>query len=104
MLYPPVGNLLAVQIIGSIEQRVVKLSKVLKGIIDGMEFKDPIQVIGPGAASLSKKCDQFRRVIYIKSFNYDDLIKIKDRIEYETEKYDLKTESVMFDFNPINGF
>ena len=104
MLYPPVGNLLAVQIIGSIEERVIKLSKVLKGYIDSMSFEKEIQIIGPGNASLSKKCDQYRRVIYIKAIDYDDLIKIKDKIEFETEKFKLKTESVMFDFNPVNGF
>lgn len=104
MLYPPAGNLLGIQIVGTIEQRVIKLSMVLKGFIDSMDFQEEIQVVGPGNASLSKKCDQYRRVIYVKALDYNDLIRIKDKIEFETEKFNLKTESVMFDFNPINGF
>ena len=69
-----------------------------------MDIREEIGKIGPANASLSKKCDIYRRVIYIKSLNYDNLIKIKDYIEKETEKFNLEKESVMFDFNPMNGF
>ena len=104
MMYPPVGNLLGVQITGEEERRVVKLSKVISDMIDRMDIREEIGKIGPANASLSKKCDIYRRVIYIKSLNYDNLIKIKDYIEKETEKFNLEKESVMFDFNPMNGF
>lgn len=104
MMYPPVGNLLGIQIIGDEDNRVAKLSRLLSGVIDKMEFEDKPQKIGPANASLSKKCDKYRRVIYIKSMNYSDLVRIKDRIEEEVATYKLSKETVQFDFNPMNGF
>ena len=104
LIYPPVGNLLGIQITGSDEARVKKLSRVLADIIDRMEIRKDIAKIGPAEANLSKKCDLYRRVIYIKSLDYNNLILIKDEIEKETDKYNLTTETVMFDFNPMNGF
>lgn len=104
LMYPPVGNLLGVQITGDEERRVVKLSKVIADMIDKLPFREDIGKIGPANATLSKKCDIYRRVIYIKSLNYDYLIAVKDYIEKETDKFNLTKESVMFDFNPMNGF
>ena len=104
LMYPPVGNLLGVQITGEEEKRVDKLSRVVSDMIDSMSIRKDIGKIGPANATLSKKCDIYRRVIYIKSNEYDNLIKVKDYIEQETERFKLKTESIMFDFNPMNGF
>ena len=104
MMYPPVGNLLGIQITGDEERRVVKLSKVVSDMIDKIDIRSDIGKIGPANATLSKKCDIYRRVIYIKSLKYEDLIKIKDYIEKETERFNLERESIMFDFNPMNGF
>lgn len=104
LMYPPVGNLLGVQITGDEERRVIKLSKVIADMIDKLPFREEIGKIGPANATLSKKCDIYRRVIYIKSLNYDYLIAVKDYIEKETDKFNLTKESVMFDFNPMNGF
>lgn len=104
LMYPPVGNLLGVQITGDEEKRVIKLSKVIADMIDKLPFREDIGKIGPANATLSKKCDIYRRVIYIKSLNYDYLIAVKDYIEKETDKFNLTKESVMFDFNPMNGF
>ena len=104
LMYPPVGNLLGIQITGDEERRVIKLSKVIADMIDKLPFREDIGKIGPANATLSKKCDIYRRVIYIKSLNYENLISVKDFIENETEKFNLTKETVMFDFNPMNGF
>ena len=104
MMYPPAGNLLGVQIQGSEESRVKKLSTHLSELIDTIKSKDEINKIGPADASLSKKCDLYRRVIYIKSREYDNLIDIKDAIEKDVAAMKLTKETVMFDFNPMSGF
>ena len=104
MMYPPVGNLLGIQITGDDEKRVNRLSKVISDIIDKMPIRDEIAKIGPAEANLSKKCDLYRRVIYIKSPDYEKLVAIKDKTEEETDKFNLSRETVMFDFNPMNGF
>ena len=104
MMYPPAGNLLGVQIQGSEEARVKKLSTHLSELIDKLKSKEEISKIGPADASLSKKCDLYRRVIYIKSREYNHLIDIKDAIEKDVAELKLTKETVMFDFNPMNGF
>lgn len=104
MMYPPVGSLLGIQITGEDEKRVKKLSEKLAVMVSSSYVKDAIQMIGPANASLSKKCDLYRRVIYVKSFDYCNLIKIKDLIEEELEGYKPLKENVMFDFNPMDGF
>ncbi len=104
LMYPPVGNLLGVQITGEDEKRVIKLSSVISDMIDKMPIRKDIGKIGPANATLSKKCDIYRRVIYIKSIDYDKLILVKDTIETETDKFNLTKETVMFDFNPMSGF
>ena len=104
MMYPPAGNLLGVQIQGSEEARVKKLSTHLSELIDNLKSKEEISKIGPADASLSKKCDLYRRVIYIKSREYNHLIDIKDAIEKDVAELKLTKETVMFDFNPMNGF
>lgn len=104
MMYPPAGNLLGIQIQGSEEARVKKLAAHLAELIDTIKFKGEINKIGPAEASLSKKCDLYRRVIYIKSREYDNLIDIKDAIENDVAALKLTKETVMFDFNPMSGF
>ncbi|MBP5275726.1 MAG: primosomal protein N' [Lachnospiraceae bacterium] len=104
MMYPPAGNLLGVQIQGSEEARVKKLSTHLSELIDNLKSNEEISKIGPADASLSKKCDLYRRVIYIKSREYNHLIDIKDAIEKDVAELKLTKETVMFDFNPMNGF
>lgn len=104
MMYPPAGNLLGIQIQGSEEARVKKLAVHLAELIDTIKLKGEINKIGPAEASLSKKCDLYRRVIYIKSREYDNLIDIKDAIENDVVALKLTKETVMFDFNPMSGF
>ena len=49
--------------------------------------------------------DVYRKVIYIKSREYDILVKIKDFIEARFEVMEEnKRASVQFDFNPMSGF
>lgn len=104
MMYPPVGNLLGIQVTGSEEPRVIKLSSLISNLVRRIEFDERPQIIGPANATMFKKCDRYRRVIYIKSKKYDTLTVIKDAVEKQMLKYNLKDETVMFDFNPMNGF
>ena len=64
-------------------------------------------LIGPAPASIGKINDVFRFVIYIKSPDYDLLIRIKDRMEKklkEQEDRDGRGKTVQFDFDPMNPF
>ena len=47
----------------------------------------------------------YKKIIYLKAENYDTLVKIKNRTEvYARESRYYKNVTVMFDFNPVNGF
>ena len=59
-----------------------------------------LQVIGPADASISKINDVYRKVVYIKSDDYEMLAVIKDAVESdraERRDYDSRVE---FDFDP----
>ena len=64
-----------------------------------------IRIIGPADANVARINDVYRKVIYIKSREYDILVKIKDFIEARFEVMEEnKRASVQFDFNPMSGF
>ncbi len=104
MMYPPVGSLLGIQITGADETEVGRVARKLSALTDTFKNGTDIQKIGPANATLAKKCDLYRRVIYVKSMDYQNLIRIKDLIEEENEKNKNSKTSVMFDFNPMDGF
>ena len=70
----------------------------------GVDVKT-LRIIGPADANISRINDVYRKVIYIKSKEYNNLIKIKDFIEAKFELMEEKKRaSVQFDFNPMSGF
>ena len=130
MKYPPVWNLLVVQCTSEKEDALAvatdKLATHLKNYVKertqkgwdgtknpgGQEENDTryalgpiIQIIGPADASISRINDVYRKVIYIKTKEYDNLVQLKDRLEwYIKDNRDYASVNVQFDFNPINGF
>ena len=64
-----------------------------------------IQLVGPADASVAKVNDIFRKVIYLKTSDYDKLIAIKDDIERRhAMNPQYKDITIQFDFNPMSGF
>ena len=64
-----------------------------------------MQLVGPADAAVSRVNDVYRKVIYIKTKEYDTLVDIKDNIEkYVKDNPLYKNVSVQFDFNPTSGF
>jgi primosomal protein N' (replication factor Y) len=64
-----------------------------------------IQMVGPADATIARVNDIYRKVIYIKTKDYQDLVLLKDRLEYYMkDNKDFGQVSVQFDFNPMNGF
>lgn len=101
MKYPPVWQMLVIFFSGSQEEQVKELSKQVADILKRME----LLVIGPGEASLARMKDQYRRVIYIKDAEYENLIQAKDTIERWLEQKDEKKNILVnFDFNPMNSY
>lgn len=101
MKYPPVWQMLVIFFSGGQEEQVKELSRQVADILKRME----LLVIGPGEASLARMKDQYRRVIYIKDAQYENLIRAKDRIEQWLEQQDEKRNILVnFDFNPMNSY
>lgn len=130
--YPPAAHMLAVQVYakaqvyaraqgeesGSAEadagyQNGKDLAERLAGVVRSIiekdvqikdKIKDKVFVLGPATASIGKINDIFRFVFYVKCQNYGKLIQIKDILEEKLQLWQLKTESVQFDFDPIHTF
>lgn len=107
--YPPVCNMMAVQIFAEEEESGAALAKRLAE--RAARFRDEsaqadkrLCVIGPAPAAVGKVNDIFRFVFYVKYENYDKLIEIKDMLEEETAAMQLKNELLQIDFNPVNAF
>ena len=109
--YPPVWNLLLVMCTSENEKQLQfaseKIAKRLqKHVNEDIEFeRKPIQVVGPADATIARVNDVYRKVIYIKTKDYQNLVLLKDRLEYYMkDNKDFGQVSVQFDFNPMSGF
>ncbi len=109
--YPPVWNLLLVMCTSEDERKLQFASeKIVCRLQKHMDtdecFKGKaIQMVGPADATIARVNDVYRKVIYIKTKDYQDLVLLKDRLEhYMKDNKDFGQVSVQFDFNPMNGF
>lgn len=118
--YPPAWNMLVVMLTSEKEELLESESEHLAneirkqisvgggGSINGtkeQKIQARIQLIGPADARISKMNDIYRRVIYLKSADYNRLIRIKDDIEKFVNDENISNEvNIQFDFNPMSGF
>lgn len=101
LCYPPVWQMLTVLLAGPDEevcrQTAQRLGRVIKN--------SGIRVIGPGEASLSKVNDIYRQVLYVKEKDYQQLVRVKDRLELWIDRQELpKDLHITFDFNPMSSY
>ncbi len=100
--YPPAAHMLAVQIFSGEENRGEQLAERLAKEARQKIAVEDVQFIGPAPASIGRINDIFRFVFYVKAAKYDRLIEIKDFLEKEIQMLQPRTESVQFDFDPMN--
>lgn len=103
MSYPPAGHMMAILIEGESEDKANKYSGALAENIKNDIIKG-VAVIGPATATVKKISDIYRYVIYVKSHNIDDLVKIKDKVEAVGEMEKVMGIRVSFDMDPVNGY
>ncbi len=105
MGYPPVSHMLAVQVFSETENGGAQAAEYLaREVKNSPEFQNPacgLRLIGPAPASMEKINDIFRFVFYLKCAEYDTLIHIKDMTEERVRGWQ-RTETVQFDFDPMN--
>lgn len=103
--YPPIWNLLVVLCTSPNENALEEAAEALKNDVAQMIGDAQIQLVGPADASVAKVNDIFRKVIYLKTSDYDKLIAIKDDIERRhAMNPQYKDITIQFDFNPMSGF
>ncbi len=105
MGYPPVEELLAILMTGPKEEQLELAAGYLKAFALKYDKEKKITIIGPASPYVGKVNDVYRRVLYMKSKDYDALVHIKDLLERYIEiNSGFNTMGIQFDFNPMNVF
>lgn len=104
MMYPPVANMLAVLILSDDEMTGVSHSMELADLVKKHFEGRRVQVIGPASAAIGKIQDIYRNIFYIKHRDYEVLVEAKDAMETYIAWKEWNTDTVQFDFNPMNGY
>ena len=107
MQYPPVAHMLLVLVTSKEEEKAGKaathLSEALKLYMEKEQLQ--LQLIGPAPAALSKANDTYRRVMYIKHDDYEELIRIKNYMEgYFSFSDYFAGCNLQFDFDPMSSY
>lgn len=109
--YPPVKNMLGILFACENESYLTRKCNEINQVIDRrIKAKEAASVskvdilkIGPSSAPISKINDKYRKMIYLKAENYDDLIDIKDCVESYMDENPDKTLIITFDFSMMGS-
>lgn len=107
MQYPPAAHMLAVLVTSREQAQGERLCEGMAGVVDSLRTQDGwqrLQVIGPAEASIGKINDLYRHVFYMKHPDYQMLVEIKDELERFCKTAELKTQTVQYDFDPMNAY
>ena len=105
MGYPPAAQLMAVLMTGADEERLQMAAEYLKKYAIRVMDEATCQVIGPANPYVGKVNDVYRKILYLKSEDYQMLIRIKNRMERYIEiNRGFANMRIQFDFNPMSVF
>ncbi len=103
--YPPVEHMLAVLIVSKVQEEGEMLGKEMTAIVKKeMGSDSALRVVGPAEASIGKLADFYRHTFYLRHGDYQVLVKAKDRLEVFCRERALKSQTVQFDFDPMNTY
>lgn len=105
MGYEPFKHMLLVMMTSKDEKYIIRLSyQIAQRLGSAMDDND-IEILGPTQASLSKINDHFRRVIYIKSSNYNLLTGLSEWLYDVMKEEDYrKIGTIAMDINPMMAY
>ncbi len=109
--YPPVMNMLGILFASKNEMHLTQQCNVIGQVIErrirAKAAADPtkaaVNKIGPSEAPIAKINDKYRKMIYLKSPVYQDLIDIKDTVETYMDENPDKTIDIIFDFSMMGS-
>ena len=105
MGYPPAEHLLGILISGEDEALLEKGAHYLKEYAFLAAKGREVQIIGPASPYVGKVKDIYRRVLYLKQESYEELIRMKNRMEQYIEMNSgFSKMRIQFDFDPVRGF
>ena len=103
MGYPAAEVLLAMWLSGISVEHLKVAAGYLKEFTERINREGRLTVIGPAAPYVSKVNDQYRQIIYVKSEDYELLVRTKDLLEqYIDMNRGFDQLRIQFDFNPLN--
>lgn len=98
--YPPETHLLAVILFSAKAEEVSRGAEILAGFLTEKKSESFV-VNGTVWAAIPKLRDIYRKIIYLKSSDRDELVRLKNLLEdYVKESSDFSKVSVQFDFEP----
>lgn len=98
--YPPETHLLAVILFAAKAEEVSKGAEILVGFLTEKKSESFV-VNGPVWAAIPKLRDIYRKIIYLKSPDRDERVRLKNLLEdYVKKSSDFSKVSVQFDFEP----
>jgi primosomal protein N' (replication factor Y) len=102
MNYPPYSNIMTLLMTSKNENELIRGSELIGKAIEFTLDPSSYEIIGPTAAAIGKINDVYRRILYIKSKEYDMLLKGKKQIETILNQYkQYNSINIQFDFNPL---
>ena len=105
MGYPPAEHMLAVLIMGEVEEQVEKGAHYLKEYGKLIAKNKSVQIIGPASPYVGKVKDVYRRIVYLKHSSNEVLIEMKDKMEQYIEVNSGYAKlRIQFDFDPMKIF
>lgn len=106
MKYPPVYQMLTIFITSKEQEKAVVASEACKEAIQVWDQEEDekkgIILVGPSDGTFAKIQDVYRRVLYVKHFDYEMLVKCKNFLAgYVEYSVIFKEVQVQFDFNAM---
>ena len=106
--YPPCGHMMVMLVASGDEMTATLLMELLAGKIRKAQEGGKLQglsIIGPASPPVAKMKDIYRRVMYFKHGDYQELVNIKDVLEQLVARHhEFAAATIQFDFDPMGGF
>ncbi len=106
--YPPCGHMMVMLVASGDEMTATLLMELLAGKIRKAQEGGKLQglsIIGPASPPVAKMKDIYRRVMYFKHGDYQELVNIKDVLEqFVARHHEFAAATIQFDFDPMGGF
>lgn len=105
MEYPPAAHLLAVCLSGREKEQLEDGAGRVKTELQKWIGSSSVQLIGPADAYVAKVNDIYRKVVYLKAKELEQLAELKEQLElFWQEQTELQPLNIQFDMNPMSGY